>query len=148
MLILGLLILAAASVFSVELILANREQLTISMWSQTWHVDALWLAVAGAVLLFAVMLALGLMRISISRMRRMRVEHRMLLAEHEQLVAARAKQSGATQAPGKTYPAAPAAMAASAPPAGTRTEEPAYAGARADDDSSGRHHRFFGRHGD
>jgi uncharacterized membrane protein YciS (DUF1049 family) len=149
MFVLGLLVLAAAVVFSVELILANRAQITFHMWSGTWHVDMFWVAVAGAVLLFAAVIALGFMRISLARMRRMRMEHRMLLAEREQMMAARGKQPAATQAPGKAYPAAPPAAPAAAYPAGeeTRTTRPAYAGAGAPaDENDSKQHRFFGRH--
>jgi len=146
MFVLGLLVLAAAVVFSVELVLANRAQITFHMWSGTWHVDMFWVAVAGAVLLFAAVIAFGFMRISLTRMRRMRVEHRMLLAEREQLMATRGKQPTATQAAGKAYPAAPAG-AYPAAPATARTDERAYAGAgAAADEGVTKQHRFFGRH--
>jgi flagellar biosynthesis/type III secretory pathway M-ring protein FliF/YscJ len=148
MFILGLLILAAAVVFSVELILANREQLTIHLWNWTWNADAFWLAVAGAILLFAAVVAFGMMRISATRMRRMRTEHRMLLAEREQMMATRGKQPMATQPRGKEYPATPTASYPAAPPASeARAAEPAMArsGAR-DGETTEKHHRFFGRH--
>jgi len=149
MFVLGLLVLAAAVVFSVELVLANRAQITFHMWSGTWHVDMFWVAVAGAVLLFAAAIAFGFMRISLTRMRRMRVEHRMLLAEREQMMAARGKQPTTThtaQAAGKAYPAAPAAAYPAAPET-AGTDERAYAGAGAPaDEGATKHHRLFGRH--
>ncbi|HEV7192018.1 MAG TPA: hypothetical protein VGN35_02350 [Jatrophihabitantaceae bacterium] len=92
MFVLGLLVLAAAAVGSVELIIANRQPVTFHMWNWTWHVDAFWIAVIGAVAVTLVWLALGAMRIAVVHQARLRRERRELAAENERL-AARVKRT-------------------------------------------------------
>lgn len=87
MFVLGLLVLAAAVVGSVELILANRQPVTLHMWNWTWHLDMFWVAVIGAVLITAAWLALGAMRIAARHQVRLRRERRELAKENERLAA-------------------------------------------------------------
>jgi hypothetical protein len=126
MFVLGLIILAAVVVGTVELVLANRSEITFKMWDQTWQLDAFWLAVMGAVLLLATVIALSLMRASMARHRRLRTERRSL-AEENRMLAERA---------GTSYPAAPSA------PADTmvRTQDQTDAAAQP------QHQGFFARH--
>src|SRR5437879_6042734 len=53
MFILGLLVLAASVVAAVELVLANHAPIDFHMWGWTWHFDAFWLAVIGAIIVTA-----------------------------------------------------------------------------------------------
>jgi hypothetical protein len=142
MFVLGLIILAAAVVGAVELVLANRVEMTFKMWNQTWQIDAFWLAVMGAVLLLAAVIALSLMRASMARHRRLRAERRSL-AEENRVLSERAQRAGATgtrrdappaNPPAASYPGAPPAQ-----PAGNRTDvtEPV---------DEVQHHGFFARH--
>jgi uncharacterized integral membrane protein len=124
MFVLGLLVLAAAAVGGVELVLANRDPVIVHMWNWTWHVDAFWLAVIGAVVITAIWLALGAMRVGFGHTRRLRRERRELAAENREL-AKRARSAEARPvtrpladgppAQAQPYPAAPAAPAATAP---------------------------------
>jgi uncharacterized integral membrane protein len=124
MFVLGLLVLAAAAVGGVELVLANRDPVVVHMWNWTWHVDAFWLAVIGAVVITAIWLALGAMRVGFGHTRRLRRERRELAAENREL-AKRARSAEARPvtrpladsppAQAQPYPAAPAAPAATAP---------------------------------
>ena len=160
MFVLGLLILAAAVVFGIEFVIANDSQVTFKLWNQTWSMDAFWLGVMGAGFLLAVVIAVGLMRMSVARSTRMRAERRELAAENERL-AARSKHS-ATAPSRKEYPAttayappagatAPAGYAAPPPapvPTDAQGRQVAYAGSAPapTEEANGRHHRFFGRH--
>jgi hypothetical protein len=93
MFILGLLVLAASAVAAVELILANRGAMDFNMWNWTWHFDAFWLAVIGAIIVTAAWIGIGLMQIAFAHARRMRREHRALAAENRML-AERAQAAG------------------------------------------------------
>jgi hypothetical protein len=125
MFVLGLLVLAAAVVGSVELILANQQPLTVHMWNWTWHVDAFWLAVIGAVLVTAAWLALGVMRVAFVHTMRLRRERLELAAENKRLAAKvrpveekAARPVVGTNRTAQSYPAAPvtpANQAASVP---------------------------------
>lgn len=126
MFVLGLIVLAAAVVGSVELIIANTQPVTLHMWGWTWHFDAFWLAVCGAVLITAAWLGLGAMRIAAVHQMRIRREHKELAAENERL-AARVKSAEPADAKthrpmfGRNRPAQPqqyaAPVTATAPPA-------------------------------
>lgn len=85
MFVLGLLVLAAATVAGVELVLANRSPMDFHMWNWTWHFDAFWLAVIGAAVVTAAWLALGLMQMSFAHARRVRRENRELARENRML---------------------------------------------------------------
>jgi hypothetical protein len=126
MFVLGLIILAAVVVGAVELVLANRSEITFKMWDQTWQLDAFWLAVMGAVLLLATVIAFSLMRASMARHNRLRSEHRAL-AEENRVLSERTATS---------YPAAPAA------PADTMI---GTAG-QTDTEAQREHQGFFARH--
>src|SRR5258708_16486660 len=89
MVILGLILLAAAVVATVELILANDATVAVRMWHGTWHVHLYWLAVAGAVILVVGLLGLALVRAGALRARRLRRERRELASENERLAAER-----------------------------------------------------------
>jgi hypothetical protein len=85
MFVLGLLVLAAATVAGVELVLANRGPMDFHMWNWTWHFDAFWLAVIGAAIVTAAWLALGLMQMSFAHARRVRRQNRELARENRML---------------------------------------------------------------
>jgi hypothetical protein len=85
MFVLGLLVLAAAAVAAVELVLANRGAVDFHMWNQTWHLDAFWIAVIGAVIVTAAWIALGLMQIAFAHARNVRRANRQLVAENRML---------------------------------------------------------------
>jgi flagellar biosynthesis/type III secretory pathway M-ring protein FliF/YscJ len=138
MFVLGLLVLAAAAVAAVELVLANRGAVDFHMWNQTWHLDAFWLVVIGAAALLATVIALALMRASMKRYRRMRMERREL-AEDNRRLAEIAKSSGG---------APRAATARTEMPANYPPAPPADAGDASTDPSVAEeeHHGFFARH--
>jgi hypothetical protein len=86
MIILGILLLAAAAVAAVELVIANDEHQTVfHMWRWTWQIDAFWLAVVGAAVLFVALLGLGMLKASGGRTRRLRRERRDLASENRRL---------------------------------------------------------------
>jgi hypothetical protein len=85
MMLVGLILLAAAVVGAVELALANRVTITVHMWNGTWHVEAAWLALAGAVLLLAAVIGLTFIRLGGARAHRLRRERRELAAENRML---------------------------------------------------------------
>lgn len=85
MIILGLLLVAAAAVFAVELIMANDGQIAVHMWRWTWNVEAFALAVTGAALIVACLLGLILLQAGGRRARRRRRERRALAAESRDL---------------------------------------------------------------
>lgn len=95
MVLLGLILLAAAVVAAVELILANRSSVSVSMWDWHWQMDKFWLAVVGAGILLAAVIGLGLMRSGFARSWRLRRERRELAAENRRL----AEQSAMADAP-------------------------------------------------
>ncbi len=112
MVLLGLILLAGAVVVAVELILANRAEISVTMWNQTWHLDKFWLAVAGAAILLVGLLGLALMRAGAARSWRIRRERRELAAENRRLnqhVAANEEILEPTSAAG------PTAVSAAAP---------------------------------
>lgn len=140
MFVLGLLVLAAVAVGSVELILANRQPMTVHMWNWTWHVDAFWLAVIGAALITAAWLALGAMRVGYAHSRRLRKERKELAEENKRLAARvsrtddraaartnvsanRPAQAPQYAPPPPTTPAAPTAGNAPATPAAPAATE-------------------------
>lgn len=136
MFVLGLLVLAAAVVGSVELILANRQPVTLHMWNWTWHMDMFWVAVIGAALITAAWLALGAMRVAAMHQVRLRRERRELAAENERLAARVQHVQGADAKTGRSHfgrnrPAQPqqypAAPPAAAPAATTAPAAPAAA---------------------
>ena len=85
MFVLGLIVLAAAVVAGVELVLANHGTYTLHMWNWTWHFDAFWLAVMGAVIVTAAWIGLGAMRAGFVHTRRLSRERRELAAENAAL---------------------------------------------------------------
>jgi hypothetical protein len=89
----GLILVAAAAVVGTEMILANRETLTVHMWNATWHVSAFWLAVAGAAVLLVAMFGIAIAQGGATRRMRLRRERRQLAAENKVLAerAARAE---------------------------------------------------------
>jgi uncharacterized protein (DUF849 family) len=143
MFVLGLLVLAAASVAGVELVLANRQPVVLTMWNWTWHMDAFWLAVIGAAVVMLAVIGLGAVRLGFRHERRVRRERRDLAAENARLVErARSAEAGPSARPAvaenrrtvaqqtQGYPAAPPAPAAPAAPAATAASR---ASARADE---------------
>lgn len=132
MFVLGLLVLAAAVVGSVELILANRQPVTLHMWNWTWHMDMFWVAVIGAGLITAAWLALGAMRVAAMHQRRLRRERRELAAENERLAARVQGTDTKTHRFGRNrpaqpqqYPAQPVAQGAHTAPAAPPAAPPA-----------------------
>src|ERR1700722_13933039 len=97
MFVLGLLVLAAAVVGGVELVLANRQPVVLSMWNWTWHIDAFCLAVIGAGLVVLAGIGLGAARLGLRHTRRLRRERRELAAENARL-AERARSAEANRA--------------------------------------------------
>ena len=86
MLVLGLLLVAAAAVAGVELIIANDDtQVTFQMWSWTWHFDAFWLAVIGAVIITVAWLGLAMMNMGTRHAVRLRRDRRRLAKENAML---------------------------------------------------------------
>jgi hypothetical protein len=85
MIILGLLLVAAAAVVTVEMVVANDGLISVHMWRWTWDVEAFWLVVAGAGILAAALLGLALLRAGGRRSRRLRRERRELAAESRDL---------------------------------------------------------------
>jgi hypothetical protein len=112
MFVLGLLVLAAAGVAAVELILANRGPIDFHMWSWTWHFDAFWLAVIGAIIVTAAWIGLGLLQIAFGHARRIRREHRALAAENRVL----AERAGSTEAAETVQPMPPERRVAAGEP--------------------------------
>jgi hypothetical protein len=127
MIILGLLLLAAAAVGAVELILANGggdPKIPVHMWGWTWHVDAFWLAVAGAAIMLVALVGLAMLKSSGRRARRLRRERKNLTAENRRL-AKRANVAEATQAePGGRAGAVPLRPWTAAPQPGARQQAP------------------------
>jgi uncharacterized integral membrane protein len=128
MFVLGLILLAAAVVAAVELILANHGPFTFHMWSWTWHFDAFWLAVIGAIVITAAWLGLVAMQMGFARGARLRRERRRLAAENEMLArraaAGTAPRTGTTdnRRSGTAMPAA--TSGATAAPAEERAPTP------------------------
>jgi hypothetical protein len=141
MFVLGLLILAAAAVAAVELIVANRAPINLHMWNWTWHLDAFWLAVAGAVIITAAWLALGMMRLGFGHSRKIRRERKQLAAENRAL-AERAAKSGAT--PARTH--APAAAPLAAQSNGGTGQHAAPVAGQQPNTADGERRGLFGRH--
>jgi uncharacterized integral membrane protein len=105
MILVGLILLAAAVVGAVELALANRGSIAVHMWNGTWHVEAAWLALAGAVLLLAAVIGLMMMRAGGGRARRLRRERAELAAENRMLAErARRVDDGEVLDSGDPYP--------------------------------------------
>jgi len=147
MIILGILLLAAAAVAAVELVIANDEHQTVfHMWRWTWQIDAFWLAVVGAAVLFVALLGLGMLKASGGRTRRLRRERRDLASENRRLSerADVAESTPAARAEGYAHPGDPAAAGthaapaegyarqddpAAAPPTGTQPGSTGYVGA-------------------
>lgn len=160
LLLLGLIILAAAAVAAVELVMANRGPVDFHMWSWTWHFDAFWLAVVGAIIITAAWLALALMQASVTHARRVRLENRAL-AEQNRLLAERAEAAETVDpvvverpypaaraydpnvsqhsvAPEGTYPLADPAVAGTPTAGGYPVDDPGVAETE--------QHGFFSRH--
>lgn len=88
----GLLLLAAAAVAGIELVLANRDTVTVRMWNASWNVEAFWLAAAGAALLLVALIGLAALRLGAARRRRLRRRQREL-AEENRVLAERARRA-------------------------------------------------------
>lgn len=163
MLVLGLLILAAAVVAGVELVLANRENIGFRMWDWHWTFSAYWLAVIGAAVLLAAVIAFALMRASWARQRRIRRERAMLAAQNRELaervgtdpvvaerpadgVPANASRGAYPAAPQAGYPAAPQAPYPADPAYGTPTGTSVPETTSAQPAAEPSHAGFFSRH--
>jgi hypothetical protein len=96
MFVLGFLVLAAAVAGGVELVLANRQPVVLSMWDWTWHIDAFWIAVIGVGFVVLAGIGLGAARLGLRHTRRLRRERRELAAENARL-AERARSAEATR---------------------------------------------------
>lgn len=125
MIILGILFLAAAAVAAVELIVANNAndgQVTLHMWRWAWQLDAFWLAVIGAAILFVALLGLGLLKSSGRRARRVRRERKDLTVQNR-LLSERADVAEAKHAAPTNGHARPATTA---PPVATQPAPNGY----------------------
>lgn len=108
MIIVGFVIFAAAAVLAVVLIVQNPATVTVHIFNRYEDVEMRWLFVAGLALTAIALLGLGMMRLVVARVQRLRGERWALAVENRRLArrAAAGARTGVDRdtAPREPYP--------------------------------------------
>jgi|307.fasta_scaffold84637_1 hypothetical protein len=99
MIIVGFVLFAAAAVLAVALIVQNPATVTLHVFNQYRHVEMRWLFVAGLAVTAIGLLGLGMMRLVVARVERLRGERWALTIQNKRL--AQRTAAGARPAPGR-----------------------------------------------
>jgi hypothetical protein len=114
MIIVGFLLFAAAVVFAAAVIVQNPATVTVHVFNQYRDVDMRWLFVAGLAVLAIGLLGLGMMRLVVARVERLRDERWVLAVENKRL--AQRAAAGAPMGPGRdTAPRQPVPVGSTRP---------------------------------
>jgi hypothetical protein len=99
MIIVGFVLFAVAAVLAVALIVQNPATVTLHVFNQYRHVEMRWLVVAGLAVTAICLLGLGMMRMVVARVERLRGERWALTIQNKRL--AQRAAAGARPAPGR-----------------------------------------------